>query len=191
MARCVLCSIASGLEKPVKSYDKLNMLVRCRQLVGRKPRVLSAAFTMIEVLISAAIMAMIAAGVVYGYAQANRFAEWSSMSLAAQSYALQGLEQVRSAKWDFWTYPITDYMPVVPPNVVGAITNFPPQSDIMDVPLTGSQLTNCYVTNYISLKQISLSPQLREVTSKCVWTFPRTGQRFTNTVITYRAPDHQ
>jgi len=78
-----------------------------------------------------------------------------------QNYALQGLEQVRSAKWDFWTYPITDYLPV-PGNVVGGTTNFPPQSDIMDVPMTGSQLTNCFVTNYIKLKQISTSPQLRE-----------------------------
>ena len=167
------------------------MLVRHRQMDKRKPRVLRAAFTLIEVLISAAIMAMTAAGIVYGYAQANRFAEWSSMSLAAQSYALQGLEQVRSAKWDFWTFPKTDYMPVLPPDVVGAVTNFPPQVDIMDVPMTGAQLTNCNVTDYISLKTISLSPQLREVKSQCVWTFPRTGQKFTNTVITYRAPDHQ
>ena len=188
MARCVLCLVASGLEKPVKSYDKLNMLVRCRQLVGCEPRVLSAAFTMIEVLISAAIMAMIAAGVVYGYAQANRFAEWSSMSLAAQSYALQGLEQVRSAKWDLWAQlsdPNRDVISL--PSVVGATTNFT-QSDIMDVPVSGAPL---YVTNYIKLIQISTSPELREVWSQCVWTFPRTGQKFTNTVITYRAPDHQ
>ena len=148
-------------------------------MVERKPRVLRAAFTMIEVLISFAILALVMVGIVYGYAQANRFAEWSSMSLAAQSYALQGLEQVRSAKWDFWTYPVTDVMP--------APTNFT-QADIMDVPVSGAPY---YVTNYISLKQISLSPQLREVTSKCVWIFPRTGQPYTNTVITYRAPDHQ
>jgi prepilin-type N-terminal cleavage/methylation domain-containing protein len=188
MACRVLRSIASGLEKHVKSFGELNMLVRHRQMDKRKPRVLRAAFTLIEVLISAAIMAMTAAGIVYGYAQANRFAEWSSMSLAAQSYALQGLEQVRSAKWDFWTYPVTDLIPVLPPNVVGAVTNFSPQPDIMDVPVSGAPY---YVTNYISLKQISLSPQLREVKSQCVWIFPRTGQIFTNTVITYRAPDHQ
>jgi hypothetical protein len=94
---------------------------------------------------------------------------------------------VRSAKWDFWTYPITDYLPV-PGNVVGGTTNFPPQSDIMDVPVSGAPL---YVTNYIKLIQISTSPELREVWSQCIWTFPLTKQSFTNTVITYRAPDHQ
>jgi len=186
----VLLLIASGLEKTVKSYGELNMLVRCRQMVERQPRVLRAAFTLVEIMVSVAILAMVMAGIIYGYAQANRFAEWSSMSLAAQSYALQGLEQVRSAKWDFWTYPVTDMMPV-PGNVVGGVVNFPPQSDIMDVPLTGGQLTNCYVTNYIKLIQLSTSPELREVWSQCVWTFPRTGKIFTNTVITYRAPDHQ
>jgi len=176
-------------EKPVKFFGKLIMLVRCRQLVGNKPRVFRAAFTLVEILISILLLALVMAGLVNGYVQANRMAEWSSMSLAAQSYALQGLEQVRSAKWEIGAYnTLTDFMPVLPPNVVGAVTNFPPQQDIMDVPVSGAPY---YVTNYISLKTISLSPQLREVTSKCVWTFPRTGQIFTNTVITYRAPDHQ
>jgi prepilin-type N-terminal cleavage/methylation domain-containing protein len=155
------------------------MLAHCRQTVERKPRVLRAAFTLIEVMISAAILALVTAGVIYGYAQANRFAEWSSMSLAAQSYALQGLEQVRSAKWDFWTYPVTDIMP--------APTNFT-QSDIMDIPVSGAPF---YVTNYIKSIQISTSPELREVWSQCVWVFPPTGRLYTNTVITYRAPDHQ
>jgi len=159
-----------------------------KQIVERKTHRSRAAFTLVELLVSIVILAMVMSGVIYGYAQTNRFAEWSSMSLAAQSYALQGLEQVRSAKWDFWTFPPTDLLPVVPVNVVGAIVNFSPQPDIMDVPVSGAPF---YVTNYISLKQISLSPQLREVTSKCVWIFPRTGQSYTNTVITYRAPDHQ
>ncbi len=161
------------------------MLVRSRQLVERKPRVLRAAFTLIEVMISAALLAMVTAGIVYGYAQANRFAEWSSMSLAAHSYALQGLEQVRSAKWDFWTYPTTDIISL--PQTVGATTNFT-QSDIMDIPVSGAPF---YCTNYIKLIVISTTPQLREVWSQCVWVFPPTGQVFTNTVITYRAPDHQ
>jgi type II secretory pathway pseudopilin PulG len=155
------------------------MLVRCRKKVGRQPRVLRAAFTLVEVLVSFAILALVMAGIIYGYAQANRFAEWSSMSLAAQSYALQGLEQVRSAKWDLWANPIVDVMP--------APTNYT-ESDIMDVPVSGAPF---YVTNYIKLIQISTTPQLREVWSQCVWTFPRTGQLYTNTVITYRAPDHQ
>ena len=80
-------------------------------MVERQPRVSRAAFTLVEVLISIVLLAMVMAGVIYGYAQTNRIAEWSSMSLAAQSYALQGLEQVRSAKWDLWANPIIDVMP--------------------------------------------------------------------------------
>ena len=125
------------------------------------------------------------AGVIYGYAQSNRMAEWNSMSQAAQSYALQGLEQVRSAKWDLWANPTVDVISLT--NVVGATTNFT-QSDIMDIPVSGAPY---YVTNYIKLIQISTSPEIREVWSQCVWKFPITKKMFTNTVITYRAPDHQ
>ena len=160
------------------------MTAHGRQTIERRPRVLRAAFTLIEVLMSVVILAMVMTGVIYGYAAANRFAEWSSMSLAAQSYALQGLEQVRAAKWDLQHNPITDDWPVP----AGGITNLPPQTDIMDVPVTGAPF---YVTNYISLMQLSTSPQLREVWSQCVWTFPPTNQKFTNTVITYRGPDRQ
>jgi hypothetical protein len=73
------------------------------------------------------------------------------------------------------------------PQVIGATTNFT-QSDIMDIPVSGAPF---YVTNYIKLICINNSPQLREVWSQCVWVFPPTGHLYTNTVITYRAPDHQ
>src|ERR1035441_2540139 len=141
------------------------MLARCRQMVERKPRVLRAAFTMIEVLISFAILALVMVGIVYGYAQANRFAEWSSMSLAAQSYALQGLEQLRAAKWDLQANPAVDEWSLPP--IVGYTTNLPPQTDIMDIPVSGAPF---YVTNNIKLIQVSTSPELREVWSQCVWT---------------------
>jgi prepilin-type N-terminal cleavage/methylation domain-containing protein len=157
-------------------------------MIERFPRAKRAAFTLMEVLISITILAMVMAGIIYGFTQANRFAEWSSMSLAAQSYALQGLEQVRSAKWDMAAIPVVDLKPA--PND-GSTTNYAPQSDYMDVPATGAPFS---VTNYISLKKITVansSAQLREVRSDCVWVFPRTGQKYTNTVITYRAPDQQ
>ena len=160
------------------------MLARCRQMVEHKPRGLRAAFTMIEVLLSFVILAVVVAGVIYGYAQTNRFAEWSSMSLAGQSYALQGLEQLRAAKWDLQANPAIDDWPVP----ASGTTNLPPQTDIMDIPVSGAPF---YVTNYIKLIRLSTSPQLREVWSQCVWIFPPTGQLFTNTVITYRAPDRQ
>ena len=164
----------------------MNMLAYRRQLIGRGPRVSGAAFTVVEMMISAAILGLVSAGIVYGYAQANRSAEWSSMSQAAQSYALQGLEQVRGAKWDLSSIPVWDDIP--------APTNYT-QSDIMDIPMTGAQLTSCHVTDYITITATTIpnnpAVQIRQVESQCVWTFPLTGQLFTNTVITYRAADRQ
>lgn len=156
------------------------MLAWRRQIIKRKASVAGAAFTLVEVLVSILIMAMVMAGIIYGYVVANQFAEWSSMSYAAQSYALQGLEQVRAAKWDLSASPVWDDIPA-PANYI--------QIDIMDVPATGAPYS---VTNYISLTTITIpnsSAQLRQVRSDCIWIFPRTGQTFTNTVITYRAPD--
>ena len=156
------------------------MLAQVRQIITRKASAASAAFTLFEVLISIVILAMVMAGTINGYVEANRNAEWNSMSYAAQSYALQGLEQVRAIKWDLsadnhaWDIPDS--------------TNFI-QTDIMDVPVSGAPLR---VTNYISMTKIwvpNSSAELRQVKSECVWVFPRTGKTFTNTVITYRAPD--
>ena len=156
------------------------MLANGRQIIKRKASVAKAAFTLIELLISITILAMVMAGIIYGYVQANRAAEWNSMSYAAQSFALQGLEQVRAAKWDLSSTPVWDDIPA-PTNYV--------QTDIMDIPVSGAPRP---VTNYITLTTIAItnsSAQLRQVRSDCIWVFPRTGATFTNTVITYRAPD--
>ena len=57
------------------------------------------AFTLLEVMIGFVIFGLVITGMIYGYVQANRMAEWSSQSLAAMSYASQGMEQMRSAQW--------------------------------------------------------------------------------------------
>ena len=44
-------------------------------------------FTLVETLIAFLVFGMVISGVLYGYVQINRMAEWSSMSLAAQSAA--------------------------------------------------------------------------------------------------------
>ena len=60
----------------------------------------SSGFTLVEVMIAFVIFGMVSGGVIYGYVQANRIAEYSAMSLGGQSYAQQGVELARSAKWD-------------------------------------------------------------------------------------------
>jgi prepilin-type N-terminal cleavage/methylation domain-containing protein len=141
-------------------------------------RMAVAGFTLIEVLIAFLIFGMVSSGIIYGYIQANRMSEWSSMSLGAQSYALQGLEQARAAKWDTQVWPQTngDYL---------GQTQYS-QVDTNDVPTTGAPLL---ITNYISITNIWTSPPLKQIRSDVVWRFPLTGRLFTNTVITLRAPD--
>ncbi len=161
-------------------------------MIERQPRVLLAAFTLVEVLISIVILALVFAGVIYGYLQANRFAEWSSMSLAAQSLASQGMEQARAAQWNSQVWPLptnsclTDQLWVS--NYVGATwsTNYSGTNYAMDTPAKGSPF---YTTNVITITTLQITPPLRMIRSDCIWIFPRTGVTFTNTDITYRAPD--
>ncbi|MRR32798.1 hypothetical protein EG834_21260, partial [bacterium] len=54
--------------------------------------------TLVEVVVSLSIGCTVFAGIILGYVQTSERAEWSSYSLAAQSLAMQGIEQVRGAK---------------------------------------------------------------------------------------------
>jgi prepilin-type N-terminal cleavage/methylation domain-containing protein len=161
----------------------------------------SVGFTLVEVLISLVVFGMLTSGLIYGYCQANRMAEWSSMSLAAQSYASEGLESAKSAQWNSEQYPPTngpgtdDEMRLFDNagvnidsggNAAQGHTNYMMGPDTMDVPTTGTPI---YVTNYITITNVSLNPQVRQIRSDCVWAFPLTGQLCTNTVVSLRAPD--
>ena len=154
-------------------------------------RIAANAFTLVEVMIGFCIFGMVTSGMIYGYVQANRIAEWSSQSLAAMSYASQGMEQMRSAQWcaeEFSTgsgQGTTDVLLMTnqPDGSWGYWTN---QVDSLDIPTTGAPI---YVTNYLYVTSLSTNPPLRRIVSKVVWTFRLTGQLFTNTIITLRAPD--
>jgi type II secretory pathway pseudopilin PulG len=158
------------------------MLISTGQKKAGFNKYLRAAFTLIEVMIAFLIFGLVSGGLLYGYVQANRIAEWSSMSLGAQSYASQGIEQARAAKWDSEANGevTADFLPANP------VTNYF-QVDTNDVPQSGAPLL---LTNYISITNIySTPPLLRQITSRVVWQFPLTGKMFTNTLITLRAPD--
>ncbi len=144
-------------------------------------------FTLIEVLISFATFSLVASGLIYGYVQVNRMAEWSSMSLAAQSIASQEAERAKSAQWDSksssTTYPnLTDPMGYPPAQLfTNYATNY-----TMDVPSTGAPIV---VSNYLLITNVYSTPIIRMIRSDCVWTFPLTGIVCTNSVVTLRAPD--
>src|SRR5450432_3762799 len=143
----------------------------------------SGGFTLVEVLISFVIFAASVGGLIYGYGQANRMATWSSWSVAAQSYAQQGAEQARSAQWNSQMWPVTSGPGTG--DELGCPANYF-QVDTLDVPSDGSYI---YITNFVSITQISTNPSVRQIRSDCVWWFPLTGQWCTNTAITLRAPD--
>jgi type II secretory pathway pseudopilin PulG len=149
------------------------MVARFRKTDKQKA---STAFTLVEVVMSIAVLALAMAGMIYGYVQTNYRSEWSSMSLAAQSSAVEAVEQARAAQWDVHVLS-TDQLP--------AIQNYNLTNTLL-IPSTGASVT---VTNYVWITNISTNPPLRQIRADCWWNSPRTGTWFSNTVITWRAPD--
>ena len=140
---------------------------------------LARGFTLAEVVVSIAVATLSFAGVILGYVLTADHAAWSANSLAAQSLAMQGVEQARAAKWDPKAWPAVDEL---------GLTNYS-EVDALDVPVAGQPVL---ATNYISITLVSLDPPLRQLRADCVWCL-KNGQRsrgpFTNTVITLRTSD--
>jgi prepilin-type N-terminal cleavage/methylation domain-containing protein len=156
---------------------------------NRGARQIRAGFTLIEILITFVILGMVLAGLIYGYVQANRMAEWCSMSMAAQSLASEGAEKARAADWRPRDWPMTQgYEGSSDELTNGWQTNY---LDFMDVPSRGIlSATNFNVTNFVSITNIgSGNPPLRQIRSDAVWTFPWDGKLCTNTVILVRTGD--
>ena len=134
-------------------------------------------FTLVESIIASAIAAMMFGGIIYGYTQSGRNAEWSAYSFAAQSMAMQRLEQTRACKWDPESTPAVDEL------VSG---NFPTLVSILDVPMNGSNIV--YATNFTTISTLSTTPKLRMISVESVWGFIN-GRTYTNSIATCRAPD--
>lgn len=134
-----------------------------------------AAFTLPELVISTAIAAISVGGVIYGYVMSAQSAEWSALNLAANSLAVQRMEQTRAAKWDRQATPPVD-----------ELTNFPMRVEVLDIPISGTNIV--YATNVTTITVVSTVPPLKMVRVDCSWRFA-SGRVFTNSVMTYRAPD--
>ena len=153
------------------------MYVRCRSRASRQKAL---GFTLVEVVISVGLAALTFTGIIYGYALTSDQAQWSSCSLAAQSMAVQGVEQARAAKWDPQAWPAIDEL---------GTTNYS-QVSALDVPVAKGNIL--FATNYISISAVSSFPPVRELRADCVWKMlngARTRGLFTNTVVSLRAPD--
>ena len=142
-----------------------------------------AAFTLAEVVIALAIAVLALSGVITGYILAANRAEWSAYSLAAQSLAMQRLEQTRAAKWDPRGNTTNG---IVNDQLLSA--NFPVVStNVLDIPISRTNFV--YATNYTTITDIAGgSAPLRMIRVDCVWSYQKRGP-FTNTIATYRAPD--
>jgi len=171
------------------------MIISFKKAAGRKTCAALAAFTLIEIMVALGIFVLVTSGLIYGYLQSNSFAEWNAMSLAAQSYASQGVEQARAAIWGIsasGTGPGTgDELPLSVPVITGHTNYY--QTSTMQVPISGQTFI---VTNWITISNLQNSTTIpypvRQIRADCVWNFPLippTGKWFTNTAITERAPD--
>ncbi|HKQ36530.1 MAG TPA: prepilin-type N-terminal cleavage/methylation domain-containing protein [Verrucomicrobiae bacterium] len=132
-------------------------------------------FTLVEMVVAMAIAGITVAGVASGFVQVFFQGQSSAYSLAAHSLAMRGLEQARAAKWD-----------PAGKDELGSNTNWPPQFEILDLPMSGNNIT--YGTNRVSVTTISTKPPLRQIKVECTWSFLN-RRVFTNSIVTYRAPD--
>jgi hypothetical protein len=134
-------------------------------------------YTLAEAIISAGIAGVSIGGIVWGYLLVGQRTDWSTCSAAAHLMVVKGLEQTRAAKWDPLGYP--------PVNELDQ-TNFPITIAELDIPAVG--IEKVWATNTTLIKDIQPDPPLKMIRVDCTWSLVGRGP-FTNTVMTYRAPD--
>jgi len=135
------------------------------------------AFSLVETLIAFLVVGIAVGALVSGFVSSMRMAESSAYSLAANTLAVQGLEQTRAAKWDAVSWPNVD-------EVVSS--NFPPTVYVLDTAKSGTNVV--YATNFVTISTISTNPLLKMIRIDCVYRFLNHGL-FTNTVVSYRATE--
>ena len=185
-----------GIAKP----NWLGDAMMNRHLALRRRRG-SAGFTLIEVAISALIVAMVFGGIIMAYEQSGQRVEWTGYSLAAQALAMQTIEQARATVWDpAQTPPVNELTNL---NLMGAtFVSGPPNyiltgftTNILDVPY---QSTNYVMaTNYVTISIVNLNgnsnDQEQVVQVQTVWPFwiRASNLYITNTVTTIISPDNR
>ena len=136
------------------------------------------AFTLIEVVMAAAIAALICTAVIQTYMMGSRKAQYAACSLAANMQAVKKLEQVIFATW-IPSYGTTNIFN-------SALTNT--ETKNLEMPVASTNVVTC--TNYTTVTLLSTNPPYLMIRVDCVWGFNGLGT-FTNTVAVMRGPDIQ
>ena len=154
-------------------------------------------FTLTEVVVSVAIVALLFGGILTSYIRTARQAEWAGYALAAQAIGVQQIEQARSAVWDTsigkneitnlsltnWTYNVS--------TKVGSGYTWA----VLDIPISGTN--RVLATNFVTVKTLNVSGlsnvQVQMVRVDTVWPFlTLAGRRvYTNTTVSYFGPDNR
>ena len=159
----------------------------------------SSGFTLAEVVVSIAVVGLAFGGILAGYIQTARRAEWSGYSLAAASFGVQQLEQARSAVWD----TSLNKNELIDLNLINlqynsgtkTATGYSP--GVLDLPYAGNNVVRA--TNYVTVKRFYFNSaanppvELQMVQVDTVWPFTvgKGTRYFTNTAATYFAPDNR
>ena len=148
-------------------------------------------FTLVEVTMSIVIAGLVFGGILAGYIQSGRRAEWAGYSLAVQAYGIQQLEQARAAMWDVSSETVVNQITNL--NLTGwtfasgawrghSWTN-------IDIPYSGTNFLRA--TNYVAVSNVTISASppvsVYSVRVDTVWRYR--NKNHTNTMVNYYAPD--
>lgn len=185
-----------------------HKLMHLNSITALKPRRVCSAFTLAEVVIAIAIVAVVYGGMFVGYTQATRRAQWTGYSLAAQALAVQQIEQARSAVWDpsMPQNQITN-LSLISSNLSGAANSYTYTGyswTNLDIPSYGANFVRA--TNFVKITMLTYSNSgasalsgvyLQMIRVDTVWPFiwgSGSGTKtllYTNTICTYEAPDNR
>ena len=134
------------------------------------------AFTLIELLVAMGIAFTVLSTLAFGFIQAYRISDSTMLQGAAQRLAVERLEQVRTAEWEYYGSATTNQLQ----EFVGSIP----------VPLrVPSVSTNEIMARVItSVTSVNADPALQRIDVVCLWT-NLDGHLYSNAVSTLRAPD--
>lgn len=161
-----------------------------------------AGYSLIEVVMAAGIIALVYGMILNCYIQSGLRAQWAGYSLAAESLAVQQIEQARTAKWDpnagsASVNNITNLLLLSRSYNTNTLTLTGYSTNLLDVPYASTNFT--IATNFVTVRLVNLNdgttnpPQAYMIRVDTVWpfTYQRKVSLFTNTIATYLGPDNR